>query len=100
MPGDVVIMAMFPTGRQERQADRIVDVITSGYPLTQGQLREWCAALFRLNPSLKSEVWEQLSKCIDHEFYKSLQCLYGEVESTETARMQWQRDHYDPGDGV
>lgn len=88
----VSLLLWYPTDDDQKKMRRLIDRKLSGIPMTPGETRDWLIQVWRLDRSLKSELWIAISEGIDHADYKELRRQYVDVAHHEMNNMLRWRD--------
>jgi hypothetical protein len=90
------MMVWYPRPDDERKVrDHLIDQRLNGIPLTPGELRTWYQELWRLDRSLKPEVWDTLKVNLDNETFSDIRREYILIAREEVDAMLKWRIHRD-----
>jgi hypothetical protein len=88
------VLIWYPVEDEKRKMLRLIDRMLSGVPFSAGEKRDWLIQVWRMDRSLKYELWSTIAAGIDHYDYKKLRQEYTDVAHHEMNNMLRHRDKH------
>ena len=79
---------------EKKRADRLVERILSGYPLSQVELHNWCVESWRLDHDLKHGFWKAIKDGLMREDFLHIRREYIRTARDETRNLFQHRERF------